>query len=336
MDERLKAETHGLIHSWMRHDARMLRDYLIQDVEDPRINVQSIFTRHFLIELLFPRRFGPLFEHEMTFALVMNWLLRLAQSPGGAERLEAVTAALLDGEEEADGLSLPPYLTSAFNALPIEIEGFSIPNYIIEFQIRRASGLQPYEDPALSTFQELWAALLATLDGPVISVVEPACGSANDYRFLHACGLGRFLNYTGFDLCEKNISNARAMFPGVDFRVGNAIEIEAPDKSFDVCYVHDLFEHLSVEAMEAAIAECCRVTRHCLCAHFFNMHAAPDHIVNPVEAYHWNTLSAPATRALFLRHAKGAEIFNIDQHLAENFGCPDTHNKNAWTFLVTL
>jgi hypothetical protein len=119
--------------------------------------------------------------------------------------------------------------------------------------------------------------------------------------------------------------------------VGNAIEIEAPDKSFDVCYVHDLFEHLSVAAMESALAECCRVTRHCLCAHFFNVHEGGGHIVNPVEYYHWNTLSIPAIRAeLERRGARHVEIFSIDQYLAANFGCPDTHNKNAYTVLVTL
>ena len=42
--------------------------------------------------------------------------------------------------------------------------------------------------------------------------VLAACGSANDYRFLHSCGVADFLDYTGYDLCAKNIQNARGIF----------------------------------------------------------------------------------------------------------------------------
>ena len=51
------------------------------------------------------------------------------------------------------------------------------------------------------------------------------------------------------------------MFPKVDFNVGNILEISAEDDAFDYCFVHDLFEHPSLEAMVSAISEICRVTR---------------------------------------------------------------------------
>ena len=72
----------------------------------------------------------------------------------------------------------------------------------------------------------------------------------------------------GFDLCEKNVRNAKRMFPNVRFQVGNVLEIDAEDKSFDCCFVHDLFEHLPIEAMEMAIKQVCRVTREGICAGF--------------------------------------------------------------------
>ena len=50
---------------------------LVQGVEDPRINVQSILTRHFLIEQLFGNRFAEVTEAELRFAVVMNWLGRI-------------------------------------------------------------------------------------------------------------------------------------------------------------------------------------------------------------------------------------------------------------------
>ena len=54
-----------------------------------------------------------------------------------------------------------------------------------------------------------------------LSVLEAACGSANDYRFIEAFGLARLLDYTGFDLCEKNIFNAKQLFPMAQFNVDN-------------------------------------------------------------------------------------------------------------------
>ena len=61
----------------MRHDRGALRDDLVQDVEDPRINVQSALTRHFLLEKLLPGQLQALKEQELRFGVVMTWLLKL-------------------------------------------------------------------------------------------------------------------------------------------------------------------------------------------------------------------------------------------------------------------
>ncbi len=57
VEERFKLETERLAKSWMRYDRATLRGYLVEDVEDPRVNIQSILTRHFLIERLFGKQF---------------------------------------------------------------------------------------------------------------------------------------------------------------------------------------------------------------------------------------------------------------------------------------
>ena len=62
MENRLKRETAQLKRSWMQYEQVMLRDYLIEQVEDPRLNVQSILTRHFLVEACFGDRFAALKE----------------------------------------------------------------------------------------------------------------------------------------------------------------------------------------------------------------------------------------------------------------------------------
>jgi SAM-dependent methyltransferase len=331
VEDRFRLETEHLARSWMRHDRRTLRDYLVRDVEDPRINVQSILTRHFLIEHLFGERFDFLGAQELRFGLVMNWLLRLLGKSVAAGQLQAVLDALLTGRGEAEELQIPSYVSDTF-------AGLMLPNYICD--LLNWAPVETTEAPIpeylMSTFQTIWSEVLASEQYQGISVLEPACGSANDYRFIESFGIARLLDYTGFDLCEKNIHNARQMFPHTRFDVGSVLEIDARDNEFDYCFVHDLFEHLSIEGMESAISELCRVTRRDLCSGFFNMHPGGEHIVKAVADYHWNTLSLDRTRAVFERYASRIRVIHIDELLKSRFGCADTHNKGAYTFIVSL
>jgi SAM-dependent methyltransferase len=190
-------------------------------------------------------------------------------------------------------------------------------------------------DP-LDTFQELWRQILAAEvpPTPALTVLEPACGSANDYRFLHSYGLTRFLAYTGLDLCPANIQNARALFPDAHFDIGNVFELSAPDCAFELSFVHDLFEHLSLEGLYVAIKELCRVTRRAICANFFQMDEIPEHIVRPTDEYHWNLLSMDQIKKLFADHGFSAQVVQIKSFLRQEFGCDYTHNPNAYTFFL--
>jgi len=314
----------------MRYNRDTLRDYLVQDVEDPRINVQSILTRHFLIERLFGEQFADLMEHELRFGLVMNWLIGLKKRLVRAGQLQDVLHALLAPEDNAEGLEIPSYISETFASLVV-------PNYICDLLCWSPVETTdvPIPEYLLSTFQMIWQEVLAGERPQPISVLEPACGSANDYRFIESFGISRLIDYTGFDLCGKNVRNAKRMFPEARFTVDNVFEINADDNAFDCCFVHDLFEHLSLEAMEVAIAEVCRVTRQGICIGFFNMYDGNQHIVTGVRDYHWNKLSVTKTKAIFERHASGVEVIHIDTFLASKFGYSDTHNKGAHTFIIT-
>ncbi len=337
MDDSLKRETEKLIKSWMQYDEAILRDYLVEDVEDPRINVQSILTRHFLIDALFGDRFAALMEHELRFGMVMNWLLKLAKSAVGTEDFQAIHHALRQGADNAEGLLIPQFVLQTFAALPAKVGKTVVPNYLdgLLSDAVSASEKPALEARNLAAFEVLWQEALQKEQRQGISVLEAACGSANDYRFIHAYGLGGWLNYAGFDLCEKNIRNARVLFPKVGFAVGNVMAIASPDKTFDYCFAQDLLEHLSVEAMELAVAELCRVTRQGLCLGFFNMHEGEDHVVRPVDDYHWNTLSMARTRDLFEQLGFAGQMVHIDTFLKWRFGCEETHNKNAYTFVLS-
>jgi ubiquinone/menaquinone biosynthesis C-methylase UbiE len=124
------------------------------------------------------------------------------------------------------------------------------------------------------------------------------------------------------------------MFPKSCFKVGNALEIDAEDKAFDYCFVHDLFEHLSIEAMQVAIGQICRVTRRGVCAGFFNMHEDDRHVVRAVGNYHWNRLSVEETKSDFEQYGFIVQVIHIDSFLRSRFDFPDAHNKRAYTFII--
>jgi len=341
----LQEESDKLARSWMQHDAAMLRDYLVDGVEDPRLNVQSVFSRHFLACSLTGDRFSALMEQETRFAAAMNCLTVLVGKLRDAEELELILYALKRGADNVEGIVIPEFLVRTFAALPAAAGDATIPNYIEAFLsgTEVVRGQAKLHQPSLDTFRQLWNQALApeaspsqpsTINSQLLTVLEPACGSANDYRFLQAYGLARLVRYTGFDLCAKNIENARALFPGVSFAVGNVFEIAAPDKAFDLCFIHDLFEHLSLEGLQAAVKEVCRVTRQGICVGFFNMDEIPDHLVRPVDDYHWNRLSMRRVRELFSGCGFESSVVHIGTFLHRQIGCEQTHNPNAYTFLL--
>ncbi len=347
MSPSLEQESERLARSWMSHDPAMLRDYLVAGVEDPRLNLQSVLSRHFLLEALGLAPWRPLMEEECRFASAMNWLAQLAERAGHEDELAAVLHALKKGGDNAEGIEIPSFMTRTFALLPAAACGLPIPNYIEAF-LSDAQARDPRPGPrpsAFDAFASLWRAALAgkTEAGaadagrpasPALSVLEPACGSANDYRGLEACGIVPLIHYHGFDLCPANIANARALFPGVSFETGNVFAIPAPDKSFDVCFVHDLFEHFSPAGIEAAVSEVCRVTRRGLGVGFFNMDEIPAHEIRPLREYHWNRLSLAQMKEQFAAHGFAAQALNIGVFLRHQFGCDQTHNPNAHTFFL--
>jgi SAM-dependent methyltransferase len=338
VEPHFEIESQRLARSWQRYQRQTLRDYLVQGVEDPRINVQSILTRHFLIEQLFPSRFTELMDAEMRFAVVINWLHKLVASSTRSQDLGVVLDAILDRCEHAGDIKIPRYVLDTFQMLPCQIEGIEIPNYIADTLTWSPVETVdiPIADRILTTFQSIWNNVLAEHNAETVSVLEPACGSANDYRFIHSYGIARFLDYHGFDICEKNIQNARHMFEPDRFQTANALDINHPDKSFDYCFVHDLFEHLSIEAMEKTITEICRVTKNRLCLGFFNIHTGPKHRVLPIDNYHWNQLSLSALTSTLKTHCREIQIIPIDEYLISKCACPDTHNKNAHTIIAEI
>jgi SAM-dependent methyltransferase len=359
LNPELSEETQKLKRSWSHHEAAWLRDYLVAGVEDPRCNIQSILSRHFVIRELAVPGFESLMAEEYRFGAALDWLQRVARLAGDPEGCSVALYALKKGADNAEGLEIPRFVLQAFSALPRNLDGRLVPNYLEAFLTSQEPPLEggPGIEGVKNTFALLWEqALKETLSSSSknivsehdrehekrqqtegserLSVIEPACGSANDYRFLNAYGIAPFIDYTGFDLCPANVENGRALFPAVRFQAGNVFQIDAPAKSFDLCVVHDLLEHLSIAGMETAVAEICRVTRRGVCLGFFQMEEMGQHLVRPVDDYHWNLLSRKQMQQLFARHGFEAQMIHIGSFLGERFGWPETHNPNAYTFVL--
>jgi len=327
-DEVLAGETARLRWAWDRHGAAQLDRYLVSGVEDPRINVPSILTRAWIADVLFPGEFEALVNEELRFGLCMTQLLeRLAEGQtrgavlAALERGDAGAGGGLVGDafrrlREGDG-PIPDYVAAAL-CDPLEADGQRLP----------AS--------ALDAFAWIWRAELATRSREPISVLEPACGSANEYRSLDACGLTRFIRYSGFDLSGKNVRNAQRRFPEVDFRVGNVLHIEAEDNAYDLVFVHDLFEHLSEEALGTALREILRVAKRQARLSYFNLADIPEHRFHDTGDYHWNSLSLPRIVAFISQLGPAVDVTRVGEFATGRFGCEGYYNPDATALVATV
>jgi SAM-dependent methyltransferase len=318
-------ENEMLRQSWDKYDHDHLDTYLVSGVEDPRINCQSILTRSLLVDTLWPDEFTDLIDAELRFGTVMTWILaQLESGRDGNEMFDAVSGKVCN-----NGL-----VTETFDWL--QTESCPIPDYISAALIK--SGLADYGaligESALNTFREVWRAELADKTADTISVLEPACGSANDFRFLNDFGLAKFIEYSGFDISEKNVENANMRFPNERFFVGSILDSGLPDDSFDYVVVHDLFEHLSIEGLQRALDEVRRIARKEAWLHFFNVADIDDHIVQPVDQYYWNTLSLNRLTASCVRSGAEVQVVPIPELLRDKFCVETCANPNAVTILM--
>ena len=335
MQEELALESKRLRAAWMKYDADHLDRYLVSDLEDPRVNLQSILSRSFLIDSVFPHEFTTLICQEFRFSICMNFILRLLKNTPNKVSRVAIFETLESRQEKCGNIRIPSYMHENFMAIcggPGDI-----PDYIsLALMDRLIDGDIYLPSSALSCFEQLWRDVLHGRSAERILVLEPACGSANDYRYLESYGMGRFLEYVGFDICEKNIANAHRRYPKVPFETGNILDMPFENNHFEYLFLHDLLEHLSPAALEIALTQIARVTRRQTCLNFFNMDDIDEHIIKPVKLYHWNTLSKNKICETLKQYAEDIDVVHIDSFLRENYHCDDYHNQQAYTLIVSF
>jgi len=109
---------------------------------------------------------------------------------------------------------------------------------------------------------------------------------------------------------------------------------DLPDGSFDCLYCHDLLEHLSLDALECALAEMHRIACGEILLHLFNGKPGGDHEIVPVERYHRNRLSLERIAGFFERLGATVTVLEMDRWLREKTGSPAYHNPHAFSLLV--
>ena len=165
-------------------------------------------------------------------------------------------------------------------------------------------------------------------------MLEYACGSANDYRSFADYGIARFLDYTGVDITEANIKNARQEFPDVDFRVGSVISLPEADRSVDYVIGFDILEHLSLAAMDQALGDAIRICRRGIYFAYFLMEEIPEHVAHPVRNYHRNQLSAPLIRQRMARAFDTVQLINIPKMLQDDYNCSYNMLQRAYSLIA--
>jgi SAM-dependent methyltransferase len=320
-------ESANLRRSWNHYSHEQLDSYLVSSVEDPRINCQSILTRALIADTLWPDEFTDLIDAELRFGAVLTWLL--SQLEDGADRYE-----LLDSIADSGGGSCPQMIRETYQWL--QSDGCPVQDYVslaLEPQDPDKPG-QLLHDAALDTFSSLWRNTLAGRHAEHISILEPACGSANDYRFIDRHGLSKYVDYTGLDISPRNVDNAKRRFPDTDFLVASILDSDIPDESFDYLFVHDLFEHLSLDALNQALTEVMRIVRREAWLHFFNAGDGEEHLIQPVDRYHWNLLSVRRISETLEQLGADLEVISIPGLIREKFHFDGYYNQEAVTILA--
>ncbi len=321
-------ESEKLKASWMRHDEQFLKDYLVATVQDPRINPQSILARQTIINLITDEDFSKIQMNELLFSAVAQWFYSYYDEISDSYFRAAFLYALEKSAENVEGILIPQFIRNAFQILPLKIGSITIPNYIRLFLTEPMTEKSSLADVALNTFVEIWKSILKK--NRFISVLEPACGSANDFRIIHSIGIHKSLEYTGFDICEKNISNAKSMFPNSQFFVGDVYQFNTPN-TYDVIMVHDLFEHLS--GIDFVLTKFCKFCKNTMFLSFFNMEPISEHIIIPYENYYWNRLSAQKVSNMIQECGFYPQIIHINTMFRELFGAENLYNPNGYSII---
>ena len=118
--------------------------------------------------------------------------------------------------------------------------------------------LRPERIPTTCVEHEVYDRLLA-LDGA--QVLELGCGRAEQTRRIASTGRDRHIVAFELDPIQHGRNLEAGDLPNVEFRLGGAEAIAAPDASFDVVLLFKSLQHVPIGEMPQALREISRVLR---------------------------------------------------------------------------
>lgn len=113
-----------------------------------------------------------------------------------------------------------------------------------------ANGFYAYKDRVRQ-----WAGITWLPGGRGDTLLDVACGNGNYCRFFQERGL----IYTGCDLSENMLEQAREENPDAEFVRGDASDLPFEDNQFDMVFCSDLLIHVPQEYEERIVNELLRV-----------------------------------------------------------------------------
>jgi len=324
----IELENERLKQSWDCFPPEHLASYLGVGEQDQRINTHSILTRSLLADTLWPGNFDALIDEEFRFGVVMTWLLQELRE--GANRSD-----LWEGLHGSDQDTEIPALVRQTSEW-LQTDACPLPDYLSDALLYAEPDRPAWHlfEPALNTFAGLWRSQLSGLSAGPVKVLEVACGSANDYRAIRDFGFGEHISYSGFDICWKNIHNARDLFPDVDFFEASILNSGLPDDSFDYLFLHDVLGHLSPDGFEVAVREIMRITRVEAWLHCFNVAEIEQHEIHPFQTYYRNRLSIPRVGESLERAGADVQVVPISDMLDKKLGCVPGYTATSGTFIA--
>jgi len=307
---------------WDRFGAGELDRYLIQEVEHPAYNAQSVLIRAFIIDRLFPGAGTELIDAELYYSACALFALHSNREGCFAPLYDAV-------QKDSPGHALPPFLQKSYRDRFAQY--FDVPGLYDDLAKCLPAGFDNFSSP----FENAWRHFLGGRDFKRCRMIELGCGSANDYRVWAASGISSLLDYTGIDVSTLNIGNARRRFRGERFLVGDICAIDAADQSFDVTVAFDVYEHLSPASLSLALTESLRVTRDECWMSFFKADDVPQHGFSEVGDYHRNVLSISLLEAEVRAHGFDVEIYSVPEILESRFDGYRHYNREARILAAT-
>ena len=315
------------VSPWERHATEFLDSYLVQESENPALNVQSVLIRALLADSIFPGKLDALIADELLYSAAAMFLLKSnRQGWFGDLRKRLSALGAMSSDEGPEETAPPLFLTKQ---MP-----FSLPELMDSLSRAFTVGFDDFDSPFAARWREAFAEIPASVPEKQISVLELGCGAANDARYFSQYGLSRFLSYTGVDLTPKNIANAQARCPDLMFRVADVDALPFADEAFDYSFACDLWEHIAEETFEKSLREALRVTRRELWFSFFNLDFLPEHDFGHCDGRPLHTLSRAALEYFFEREAGGSYWVDFSQEWPMRFAGYSHYNPNAALLVI--